>query len=520
MAAMQCDICGKTLTMDVSGKFAVCDYCGMKHPKARLVKMIAGINTGIAGDSVNDTVKAAPGKTVEDVSSETVVDTTVKEVKEDTVKSEPAVVFNDPVIGFDEPEDKVDLVEVVKPVESVEPVEPEKQSEPEVKAEVPEEKETEPDLTSDTFISGLDDVRVEDSNVGDVNGLVFNSVDKLAENKADEPVEQPAEEDTNDGFDGLDSLKMSSPIVGAMDFGMDDDALDSEESLNKVAAPTPEEPVTGASDNIVISNSNEDVERNRRAEKISVLRAELREYEEMYEANKNKFLGEGLKKKNYSEQKIAEIKEKLAEIAGPEDDHIQAIASQTEKPVVSPQVVEKTAEAIANNASQSADIDLDALTPYEREEYERKQQKIENLKKELDEFKKMYEENKNQLFGEGLKKKNYSSEKIAEVKERLAELGVSSESTEDSPLGEKTVMLVSAAKETLANVDTESLTAYEREAHDKKVNKVEDLVEELKEFEATYEANKNSFFGEGLKKKNYADMKIKEIKEKLAEMQQ
>ena len=81
-------------------------------------------------------------------------------------------------------------------------------------------------------------------------------------------------------------------------------------------------------------------------------------------------------------------------------------------------------------------------------------------------------------------------------------------------------MLVSAAKESLANVDTEALTAYEREAHDKKVNKVEDLVEELKEFEATYEANKNSFFGEGLKKKNYADMKIKEIKEKLAEMQQ
>ena len=483
---MQCDICGKTLTMDVSGKFAVCDYCGVKHPKERLVKMIAGINTGIAGDSEKDTVKAAPVKAVEEI----------------PVESESKVSFSEPLIGFDEPED-----------------EPEKQN---LTAAVQDDKKSDVDLTSDAFISGLDSVKVEDSNVGDVNDLeldsAFNPADSQKFDSTDKTADEVKPDSNDDSIDDLDSLTMSSPVVGAMDFGMDDDVLDNDD----VSADSAKKEVTfdAPHESIVISNSSEDVERNRRAEKISVLRAELKEYEEMYESNKNKFLGEGLKKKNYAEQKIAEIKEKLAEIAGPEDDHIQAMTVQAEKPEISPQVVEKTPEVVANNASQSEEIDLEALTPYEREEYERKQQKIENLKKELAEFKIMYEENKNQLFGEGLKKKNYSSEKIAEVTERLAELGVVPKNEEDSPFGEKTVMLVSAAKESLANVDTEALTAYEREAHDKKVNKVEDLVEELKEFEATYEANKNSFFGEGLKKKNYADMKIKEIKEKLAEMQQ
>jgi len=36
MAAITCDICGGSLSMDASGDFAVCDSCGMKHTKDRL----------------------------------------------------------------------------------------------------------------------------------------------------------------------------------------------------------------------------------------------------------------------------------------------------------------------------------------------------------------------------------------------------------------------------------------------------------------------------------------------------
>jgi hypothetical protein len=36
MAAISCDICGGTLSMDTSGEFAVCDVCGTKHTKDRL----------------------------------------------------------------------------------------------------------------------------------------------------------------------------------------------------------------------------------------------------------------------------------------------------------------------------------------------------------------------------------------------------------------------------------------------------------------------------------------------------
>lgn len=36
MATIKCDICGGTLSMDVSGEFATCDFCGLKHDKDRL----------------------------------------------------------------------------------------------------------------------------------------------------------------------------------------------------------------------------------------------------------------------------------------------------------------------------------------------------------------------------------------------------------------------------------------------------------------------------------------------------
>ncbi|GHV40325.1 hypothetical protein AGMMS49546_14010 [Spirochaetia bacterium] len=36
MAALTCDICGGSLSMDSSGDFAVCDSCGMKHTKERM----------------------------------------------------------------------------------------------------------------------------------------------------------------------------------------------------------------------------------------------------------------------------------------------------------------------------------------------------------------------------------------------------------------------------------------------------------------------------------------------------
>ncbi|MCL2663901.1 MAG: hypothetical protein FWE83_11340 [Oscillospiraceae bacterium] len=45
MAAIACDICGGTLSMDESGDFAVCDSCGMKHTKDR-VKAMAQEVTG------------------------------------------------------------------------------------------------------------------------------------------------------------------------------------------------------------------------------------------------------------------------------------------------------------------------------------------------------------------------------------------------------------------------------------------------------------------------------------------
>jgi hypothetical protein len=43
MAALTCDICGGSLSMDASGDFAVCESCGMKHTKDRVKAKIQGI---------------------------------------------------------------------------------------------------------------------------------------------------------------------------------------------------------------------------------------------------------------------------------------------------------------------------------------------------------------------------------------------------------------------------------------------------------------------------------------------
>ena len=62
------------------------------------------------------------------------------------------------------------------------------------------------------------------------------------------------------------------------------------------------------------------------------------------------------------------------------------------------------------------------------------------------------------------------------------------------------------------------MTPGEREEYEKKVKRVQELKDELQEFKDIYEANKSQFFGEGLKRKNYSEIKIKEIKEKLTEL--
>jgi len=82
MAAVSCDICGGSLTMDASGNFAVCDSCGMKHTKDR-VKAKAQVTTGIAKASnlprYRDIFEAAEKGSVQDVAYFVEKGTTVNE---------------------------------------------------------------------------------------------------------------------------------------------------------------------------------------------------------------------------------------------------------------------------------------------------------------------------------------------------------------------------------------------------------------------------------------------------------
>lgn len=43
MEPLQCDICGGKLTMDISGEFAVCESCGMRHSKNRVQQKVQEI---------------------------------------------------------------------------------------------------------------------------------------------------------------------------------------------------------------------------------------------------------------------------------------------------------------------------------------------------------------------------------------------------------------------------------------------------------------------------------------------
>ena len=54
MSAMICDICGGSLIMDVSGDFAVCECCGLKHSSDRLRTKIQEIRGTV---SISGTVK-------------------------------------------------------------------------------------------------------------------------------------------------------------------------------------------------------------------------------------------------------------------------------------------------------------------------------------------------------------------------------------------------------------------------------------------------------------------------------
>jgi len=52
MAAISCDICGGTLSMDASGDFAVCDSCGMKHTKDRVKAMAQEVTGTVAVSNI------------------------------------------------------------------------------------------------------------------------------------------------------------------------------------------------------------------------------------------------------------------------------------------------------------------------------------------------------------------------------------------------------------------------------------------------------------------------------------
>jgi len=52
MAAISCDICGGSLSMDASGEFALCDSCGMKHTKDRVKAMAQEVTGTVAVSNI------------------------------------------------------------------------------------------------------------------------------------------------------------------------------------------------------------------------------------------------------------------------------------------------------------------------------------------------------------------------------------------------------------------------------------------------------------------------------------
>lgn len=360
MAVMQCDICGNALTMDVSGEFAICEFCGIKHPKQRLLNKIS------CTPEIDESADSSA----------------VEEREELTFKDEPVGVD---VSGFsiDEPH-----------------IENEKIEEIEVNHELLDEEVHEESVADNTSEELYMDTLLSDSIV---------ETEQISLNREEDNVIETLDVD---GFDEVEDTVVSSesdidylddepvlppPIVGAMDIGMDaDDGYIDGESSGPVI-------VSSASENV------EEMENEKKQERIEELKNELAEFEEMYESNKNKFLGEGLKKKNYSEAKIKEIREKLQELG------VEVAVNVTvaeENPVLLEVEPEYEVE----------ELDVEEMSQGEREEYERKVKRVQDLKEELQEFKDIYEANKGQFFGEGLKRKNYSETKIKEIREKLVEL--------------------------------------------------------------------------------------------------
>ena len=222
MASMQCDICGKRLTMDVSGEFAVCDYCGIKHPKARLMKKVSGIS----------------GNNSE----------TKEQFERVTFTSEPAP----QPISAPEPE----------PISIPEPI-----------------SASEPEPTPAATVENVSDIAFQPESITEPQpiDLVYS-----------EPI-----------FVSRASSQESE--MGTADIGMDIGVSSTVESTNNNAE----------TDGMTAAELAEFEKKNNRIEE---LKAELKEFESIYEDNKNKFLGEGLKRKNYSETKIKEIREKLDEL--------------------------------------------------------------------------------------------------------------------------------------------------------------------------------------------------------------
>ena len=52
MAAIKCDICGGSLSMDSSGDFALCDSCGMRHTKDRVKSMAQEVTGTVAVSNI------------------------------------------------------------------------------------------------------------------------------------------------------------------------------------------------------------------------------------------------------------------------------------------------------------------------------------------------------------------------------------------------------------------------------------------------------------------------------------
>lgn len=395
MAVMQCDICGSSLTMDVSGEFAICEFCGIKHPKQRLLNKISG------GDvTANKTEnKDAAQKSIEaDAPVVSEIDGGADYLEEETSATEFDVKSDDEFGVSNAKFSDIGIDEF--------------------------------DETGEEDSSGIADSAVDNDFLDDEPVMpppVIGSMDIGMDESMDESIDEPAvesgsgsvadllnslsvdaKEDSLSGYenDFTDDLsaKATEDFAGASknDNGIGNvsasDGFDMEEAGGPVI-------VSSASDTL------EEAKEERKQERIKELQAELAEFEEIFEANRNKFLGEGLRKKNYAEAKIKEIKERLVEFG----------VDMPEKDIAEKVVKEETSSDAEPDYTVKEE-DVESMTQGEREEYEKKKKRVEELKAELQEFKEIYEANKGQFFGEGLKRKNYSETRIKEIREKLVEL--------------------------------------------------------------------------------------------------